>query len=78
MSNDQKDYTLRSILQDAIKSGERLRFFGPGMMIVAEGTVAFVGKEVVAIKHGNTEDPDEFINLSCIIKIQVLGEYRHY
>ena len=78
MAEVQKDYTLRSILQNAVKSGERLRFYGPGMMIVAEGTVAFVGKEVVAIKHSSNEEPDEFINLSCIIKIQVLGEYRPY
>ena len=78
MSDVQKDYTLRSILQNAVKSGERLRFYGPGMMIVAEGTVSFVGKEVVGIKHGNTEEPDEFINLNCIIKVQILGEYRQY
>ncbi|MBN2228587.1 MAG: hypothetical protein JW779_03265 [Candidatus Thorarchaeota archaeon] len=78
MSEVQKDYTLRSILQNASKSGDRLRFFGPGMMIVAEGRVAFVGKEVVAIRHGDTDDPDEFVNLECIIKVQVLGEYRHY
>lgn len=78
MSEVEKDYTLRSILQNAAKSGERLRFFGPGMLIVAEGTVAFVGKEVVALKHGNTEEPDEFVNLNCIIKVQVLGEYRQY
>ena len=78
MSEVQKDYTLRSILQNAAKSGDRLRFYGPGMMIVAEGTVVFVGKEIVAIRHGNTEQPDEFINLSCIIKVQVLGEYRQY
>jgi len=78
MSELKGDYTLRSVLLDAVKSGDRLRFFGPGMMIVAEGTVAFVGKKVVGIKHGNTKEPDEFINLNCIIKIQVLGEYRHY
>lgn len=78
MSDVEKDYTLRSILQNAIKSGDRLRFYGPGMMIVAEGIVVFVGKEVVAIKHGDTKEPDEYINLSCIIKIQVLGEYSHY
>ncbi|TFG31529.1 hypothetical protein EU527_12290 [Candidatus Thorarchaeota archaeon] len=78
MSELKGDYTLRSVLLDAVKSGDRLRFFGPGMMIVAEGIVAFVGKEVVAIKHGTTGEPDEFINLNCIIKVQVLSEYRHY
>jgi hypothetical protein len=78
MSEIQKDYTLRSILQDALKKGERLRFYGPGMMIVAEGKIAFVGKEVVALKHNDGDEPDEFVNLDCIIKVQVLGEYRHY
>jgi hypothetical protein len=78
MSDIQKDYTLRSILQDAAKSGERLRFYGPGMMIVAEGRIAFVGKEIVALKHNEGDKPDEYVNLECIIKVQVLGEYRHY
>ncbi|TFG33550.1 hypothetical protein EU527_07750 [Candidatus Thorarchaeota archaeon] len=78
MSEIEKDYTLKSILQNAVKSGERLRFYGPGMMIVAEGTVALVGKDVVAIKHSNKEEPDEFVNLECIIKVQILGEYRQY
>ena len=78
MSDIQKDYTLRSILQNASKTGERLRFFGPGMMIVAEGRVAFVGKEIVAIKHAESKEPDEFVSLECIIKVQVLGEYGNY
>ncbi len=78
MSDIQKDYTLRSILQNASKTGERLRFYGPGMMIVAEGHVAFVGKEIVAIKHAESKGPDEFVNLDCIIKVQVLGEYGNY
>ncbi len=78
MSDIQKDYTLRSILQNASKTGERLRFYGPGMMIVAEGRVAFVGKEIVAIKHAESNEPDEFVNLECIIKVQVLGEYGNY
>jgi hypothetical protein len=78
MSEIQKDYTLRSILQDALKKGERLRFYGPGMMIVAEGQIVFVGKEIVALKHDEGKEADEFVNLDCIIKVQVLGEYRHY
>ncbi len=78
MSEFEKDATLRSVLLDAAKSGERLRFYGPGMMIVAEGRVAFVGKDVVGLRHGNTEDADEFVCIECIIKVQTLGEYRHY
>ncbi|MFX1605076.1 MAG: hypothetical protein ACFFDD_04150 [Promethearchaeota archaeon] len=69
---------MRSVLLDAAKSGERMRFFGPGMMIVAEGRIAFVGKDIVGLKHGDTEDADEFVSLDCIIKVQTLGEYRHY
>ncbi|MGQ4911088.1 MAG: hypothetical protein ACP6KW_02875 [Candidatus Thorarchaeota archaeon] len=78
MSKFEKDATLRSVLVEAAESGERLRFFGPGMIIVAEGRVAFVGEDVVGIRHGDTEDSDEYISLECIIKVQILGEYRHY
>ena len=78
MSEFEKDVTLRSVLLDAAKSGERLRFYGPGMMIVAEGRIAFVGENVVGLKHGNTEDAYEFVCIECIIKVQNLGEYRHY
>ena len=78
MSEFEKDATLRSVLLEAAKSGERMRFYGPGMMIIAEGRIAFVGADVVGLKHGDTEDADEFISIECIIKIQTLGEYRHY
>jgi hypothetical protein len=78
MSDFEKETTLRSVLIDAAKSGERMRFYGPGMMIIAEGRIAFVGEDVVGIKHGDTDDADEFVTLECIIKIQILGEYRHY
>ena len=78
MSEFEKDTTLRSVLLDAAKSGERIRFFGAGMMIVAEGQVAFVGEDIVGIRHGKTDDADEFVCIECIIKLQTLGEYRHY
>lgn len=78
MSKFEKDETLRSVLLDAAKSGARLRFYGSGMMIIAEGRVAFVGEDVVGIKHGDTKDADEFVCIECIIKVQILGEYRHY
>ena len=78
MSEFEKDATLRSVLIDAAKSKERIRFFGPGMMIVAEGQIAFVGKDIVGVKHGKTEDADEFVCIECIIKLQTLGEYRQY
>jgi hypothetical protein len=78
MSEFERDTTLRSVLLDAAKSGERIRFFGPGMMIVAEGQIAFVGEDIVGIRHGKTEDADEFVCIECIIKLQTLGEYRQY
>ncbi|MFW9843493.1 MAG: hypothetical protein ACFFEV_02840 [Candidatus Thorarchaeota archaeon] len=78
MSEFENEATLRSVLLDAAKNGERLRFFGPGMMIVAEGRVAFVGKDVVGLRHGDTEDADEYVCIECVIKIQLIGEYRHY
>ncbi|MGD9397937.1 MAG: hypothetical protein PVJ05_15980 [Candidatus Thorarchaeota archaeon] len=78
MSDFEKDATLLSVLLDAAKSEERIRFYGPGMMIVAEGRVAFVGEDVVGIRHGETKDADEFVSLECIIKVQILGEYRHF
>ena len=78
MSKLEKDATLRSVLLATAKSGERLRFYGPGMMIVAEGRVAFVGEDIVGLRHGDTEDADEYVCIECVIKIQVLGEYRRY
>jgi len=78
MSDFEKDATLRSVLLEAAKSGERMRFYGPGMMIVAEGQIAFVGEDVVGLKHGKTDEADEFVCIECIIKVQTLGEYRHY
>ena len=69
---------IRSVLLEAAEKGERLRFFGPGMMIVAEGRIAFVGEDIVGLKHGDTEDADEYVCIECVIKIQLIGEYRHY
>ncbi len=78
MSEFESEANLRSILLEAAKNDDRLRFFGPGMMIVAEGRVAFVGEDIVGLKHGDTEDADEYVSIECIIKIQILGDYRHY
>ena len=78
MSEFEKGATLRSVLLEAAKKGERLRFYGPGMMIVAEGLVAFVGEDIVGLKHGDTKDADEYVCIECVIKIQIIGEYRHY
>ncbi|MFX0107805.1 MAG: hypothetical protein ACFE7R_05960 [Candidatus Hodarchaeota archaeon] len=78
MSNIERNSTLKSILIEYAKSGERLRFYGHGMMILAEGTIDFVGDGVVGIKHQNKEKADEFVLIECLSKVQVLGEYGHY
>jgi len=67
MSELQKDAPLRSVLLEAAKKGERLRFFGPGMMIVAEGRVAFVGEDIVGLYHGETKNADEYVCIECVI-----------
>ena len=78
MSEIQKNVTLGSVLVDAAKSGVQLRVYGANMTILAEGIVAFVGNGVVALKHRKKEEPDEFVVTACIVKIQFLGDYRHY
>ncbi len=78
MSVKESNESLRTVLEKAAKERTRLRFFGPGMMIVAEGFVDFVGDGVIGIKHHEKEGADEFILDECIIKIQILPEYRHY
>lgn len=78
MSDFESDSTLKTILLEAAESGERLRFYGTGMVILAEGVVAFVGDGVVGIKHHEKEKADEFVVMEFVTKVQVLGEYRHY
>ena len=78
MSDFERDSTLRTILIEAAKSGDRLRFYSHGMTILAEGFVAFVGDDVVGIRHHDKEEADEFVLIECITKVQVLGEYRQY
>ena len=78
MSDFERDSTLRTILIDAAKSKDRLRFYSHGMTILAEGIVDFVGDDIVGIRHHDKDDADEFVLIECITKVQVLGEYRHY
>ncbi|MFW9966353.1 MAG: hypothetical protein ACFFEA_04300 [Candidatus Thorarchaeota archaeon] len=78
MSDFERDSALRTILIDAAKSGERIRFYSHGMTILAEGIVDFVGDDIVAIRHHGKEKPEEYILTECVTKVQVLEEYRHY
>ncbi|MFX1261725.1 MAG: hypothetical protein ACFFAZ_06540 [Promethearchaeota archaeon] len=78
MSDFERDSTLRTILIEAAKSGKRLRFYGHGMTILAEGFIDFVGDEIVGIRHHEGKEADEFVRTDCLTKIQVLEEYRQY
>jgi hypothetical protein len=78
MSDFERDSTLRTILIEAAKSGDRLRFYSHGMTILAEGLVDFVGDGVVGIRHHNKEKADEFVLTECLVKVQFLEEYKHY
>ncbi len=70
--------TLREVLEKASQTQTRVRFYGANMIILAEGVVAYVGDNIVAVKHQSDKEPDEFIVQSAIIKIQFIGEYTHY
>ncbi|MFW9845347.1 MAG: hypothetical protein ACFFD6_01255 [Candidatus Thorarchaeota archaeon] len=78
MAKSESEYTLRTILIKAAESGERLRFYGHGMTILAEGVVDFVGDGIVGIRHHGGEAADEYVLTECLTKVQILGEYRHY
>jgi hypothetical protein len=78
MPDFERESTLRTILIEAAKSGDRIRFYSHGMTILAEGFVDYVGDGVVGIRHHKEEKADEFVLTQCLIKVQVLGEYKHY
>ena len=78
MSDFERDSTLRTILIEAAESKDRLRFYSHGMTILAEGFVDFEGDDIVAIRHHDKDEADEFVLIECITKVQVLGEYRHF
>ncbi|MHA2300873.1 MAG: hypothetical protein ACXACD_07950 [Candidatus Thorarchaeota archaeon] len=77
MSDFERDSTLRTILIEAAKSGDRLRFYSHGMTILAEG-IEFVGDDIIGIRHHDKDKAEEYVLIECITKVQVLGEYRHY
>jgi hypothetical protein len=78
MSDFERDSTLRTILIEAAKSGDRLRFYSHGMTILAEGIIEFVGDDIIGIRHHDKDKAEEYVLIECITKVQVLGEYRHY
>lgn len=78
MSSLERNVTLKSALADAARLGTRVRLYGSPMVILAEGIVAYVGNGIVAIKHSPDTEPEEFVLLASIVKLQLLAEYRHY
>ncbi|MHA2143342.1 MAG: hypothetical protein ACXADF_16960 [Candidatus Thorarchaeota archaeon] len=78
MSDFEKDSNLRTILIEAAKTGERLRFYSHGMTIVAEGIVTFVGDGIIGLRHHDKENANEYVVTECLTKVQILGEYKHY
>ncbi|MCF2138256.1 MAG: hypothetical protein K9W43_13575 [Candidatus Thorarchaeota archaeon] len=73
----ERNETIKSVLRTAAERGTLLRFFGPSMVILAEGKVAYVGNGIVAIKRGSSDDPEEFLVINSIIKIQKIKERQY-
>ncbi len=69
---------LRSVLVEASKSGKTVRFFGPTGNVIAEGKVASVGENIVALKQRDRDDPNEYILISCLTRIQFVPETRTF
>lgn len=68
---------MEMVLLQAAKSPVTLRFYGNQMTIIAEGQVAFVGKGIVALRRRKDKEPDEFVKIDSIVKVQELPEYRY-
>ncbi|TFG10348.1 hypothetical protein EU538_02285 [Candidatus Thorarchaeota archaeon] len=77
MNDDEGFSSLQSVLKWAEQTGKRLRFYGRTMIILAEALVAGVGEEIVALKHRETGEAEEFLILSQIAKVQTLQEMYH-
>ncbi len=78
MSEFERDIGLHDILIESARQQVRLRFCGPSMSILAEGFVAFVGSDIVAITHKKGGEPQEYVVKSRIVKVQRLEEYQHF
>ncbi len=71
-------HSLRATLTKLGETGERVRIYGNGMVILAEGLIANIGDDIVCIQHHRKEEPDEFLRLDCIVKVSILEESRQY
>ncbi|MFW9908490.1 MAG: hypothetical protein ACFFEF_07935 [Candidatus Thorarchaeota archaeon] len=74
MTEIERNTTLRNVLLKAAQEKTRVRLIGPPNTILSEGFVDFIGNGIVGMKHRISEEPDEFIVISSIIKIQMIGE----
>ena len=68
---------MASVLREAAQRNIRLRFFCTNMSIMAEGKVAYVTDGIVAVYHREEGEPDEFLRLDHIVKVQKLAEPRY-
>ncbi|MGQ4872196.1 MAG: hypothetical protein ACP6IT_10240 [Candidatus Thorarchaeota archaeon] len=73
MTDEKKD-TLRSVLERAADTRTRVRLFGNSMVILAEGKVAYVGENIVALKRDDPSPAEEFVALDSIVKVQHIKE----
>ncbi|NWF95906.1 MAG: hypothetical protein HXY34_07155 [Candidatus Thorarchaeota archaeon] len=78
MPDGERDHNLRTVLLDAAKRNKTVRFFGPTGVVLAEGMVAHVGENVVAVKQTDDAEPDQFLLISAIVKIQFIPAPRTF
>ncbi|TFG10346.1 hypothetical protein EU538_02275 [Candidatus Thorarchaeota archaeon] len=77
MTQPEKLSNLRAVLTWASQEGCDLKFHGRNSSTLAEGRVAYVGDDIVAVLHNKDDKPDEFLCLNEIVKVTILGERKH-
>ncbi len=78
MSETDKLAELRSVLVEAAKSGKTVRLFGPTGSVITEGKIVSVGTTLVALKHGTRDEPEEYVLLTCLTRVQFVPEPRTF
>ena len=78
MPDSDRNHSFKAVLLDAAKRGKTVRFFSHTGSILAEGIIADVGENVVALKHRGETEPDEFLLMSAIVKVQLIPEPRTF
>ncbi len=78
MKEDKIDYSLKTILTNAARDAQRVRLIGAPLVIIADGYVTYVSREIVALSNEKDSEPNEFVNLADVIKVQLLPDYVSY